>query len=68
MGDAYSNARKARLEAEEYMESKGWKRNVHQRSSITGWIDPLPPNEEMFFDAAWDIQYERDKAAGECAG
>lgn len=57
MGDAYSNAIKAREKAETYMVAKGW------RSTGTyGWIDPEDNDSAQFFDAAWDIQYERDKA------
>lgn len=53
-GTLIDAAAKERANAEKYMLSKGWTKRLFF------WIDPIT-KELLWFDDAWDIQYERDK-------
>ena len=62
MGDATSNANKARREAEPYLRQKGWKEVSGPGGGHIVWTDPVT-SRTHYFDDAWDIQYARDEAA-----
>lgn len=56
MSDFMSRVAKERANAEKYMLNKGWIKHLFF------WVDPIT-EALLWFDDAWDIQYERDKTA-----